>query len=65
MPSMVSASVRSSSGGPVASIRRDRSVAVISCAVSVIAATGRRARPATHQPMARLSPNMITNATIE
>ena len=62
---IVSASVRSSSGGPVVAIRRDRSVAVISRVVVVIISTGRSARPATHQPMATLSPNMITSATIE
>ena len=46
-------------------MRRDRSVAVISRAVVVIFSTGRNARPATHQPMIRLSPNMIINAMIE
>ncbi len=51
--------------GPVAPIRRDRSVAVISRVASVIADTGRSARPATHQPISRLSPNMITSATTE
>ena len=32
---------------------------------AVIADTGRSARPATHQPISRLSPNMITSATRE
>ena len=65
IPSMVSAKVRSSSRGPVAAMRRDRSVALISRAVVVIISTGRSALPATHQPMARHSPNMITKAMIE
>jgi hypothetical protein len=65
MESMVSASVRSSSCGPVAPMRRVRSEALISWAVRVIAPTGRSARPATHQPMARLRTNITTSAMIE
>ncbi len=54
MSSIVSASVRSSSWGPVAPIRRDRSLAEISRAVAVIAPMGRSTRPETHHPTPRL-----------
>ncbi|MCP2283394.1 hypothetical protein APR04_002297 [Promicromonospora umidemergens] len=65
IPSIVSARVRSSSRGPVAPIRRDRSVAPISWAVRVMASTGRSARPETHQPTATLSRNITASATAE
>lgn len=65
MPSIVSANVRISSVGPLAPIRRDRSVAVMSWVIPVIVAIGFKARPATHQPISRLSANMHANAINE
>ena len=65
IPLIVPVRVRSSSSGPVSGMRRDRSVAEISRALAVIAPTGRRARPATHQPMTRLSTNRAASPMTE
>ena len=63
--SKVSARSRSSSDEPPNSIRRDRSVAVISRATAEIRPMGRRTRPATYQPTARLPRNTPARAVNE
>ena len=63
MASKVSARSRSSSCGPPRSMRRDRSVAWISLATSVMRPMGRSTRPAANQPTTRLMRNSTSRAS--